>query len=244
MARVVIGIPCMDTVSTSFFSSVLTQRYPPGNQFSYAIEAGSVVYTARARIVQRAIEAEADYCIMYDSDMILEPDTTMNLVKDIEGARDFVSGLYFMRRLPTKPLILKSSDRYEDEYGWQNFVETYEDYPRDSLFKIAGAGFGCCIMRMSMVKDIIARCKGNPFQPLPELSEDYSFCWRAMEAGYRLWCDSRIRPGHAGLKVYTQADWMNQQRAQMPDRDVDLGADGLPLLAGNGRKRIKDEVCE
>jgi len=249
MPRVVIGIPCMDTVSTSFFSSILTQRYTPGYQFSYAIEAGSVVYTARARIVQRAIMAEADYCIMYDSDMILPPETTERLVDALEGGgaaevvphgtrtssvsgeaaatlpkgegRDFVSGLYFMRRLPTKPLILKSAEQYEDEYGRQNFVETYEDYPRDSVFEIAGAGFGCCIMRMDMVKDLIERCKGNPFQPLPELSEDYSFCYRAKQAGYRLWCDSRIRPGHAGLHVYTEQDWTRQQK-----------------------KRIKDEVCE
>jgi GT2 family glycosyltransferase len=107
------------------------------------------------------------------------------------------------------------------EFKRQNFVETYEDYPKDSVFEIAGAGFGCCIMRMSMVKDLIERCKGNPFQPLPELSEDYSFCYRAKQAGYRLWCDSRIRPGHAGLHVYTEKDWTRQQK-----------------------KRIKDEVCE
>lgn len=221
MPRVVIGVPCMDTVSTSFFSSILTQRYTPGYQFSYAIEAGSMVYTARARIVQRAIMAEADYCIMYDSDMVLPNDTTMRLIDAMEGdmpypdrerqPKDFVSGLYFMRRLPTKPLILKSAEQYEDEYGQQNFVETYEDYPKDSMFEIAGAGFGCCIMRMDMVKDMIERCKGNPFQPLPELSEDYSFCYRAKEAGYRLWCDSRIKPGHAGLKVYTEADWSKKR---------------------------------
>ena len=266
MPRIVIGVPCMDSVSTSFFSSILTQRYTPGYQFSYAIEAGSVVYTARARIVQRAIMAEADYCIMYDSDMVLEPDTTMKLVEAIEGRKlpqspaatapserepvpkDFVTGLYFMRRLPTKPLILKSVDRYEDEYGWQNYVETYEDYPKNSLFEIAAAGFGCCIMRMSMVKDLIERCKGNPFQPLPELSEDYSFCYQAKQAGYKLWCDSRIRPGHAGLHIYTESDWMKQQKqaqtAQNADRDAELGADGLPLPAGNGKKRMKDVVCE
>ena len=216
MPRVVIGIPCMDTVSTSFFSSILTQRYTPGYQFSYAIEAGSVVYTARARIVQRAIMAEADYLIQYDSDMILEPDTTMKLIDAIKDGKDFVTGLYFMRRLPTKPLLLKSADRYEDEYGWQNYVETYEDYPKNSLFEIAGAGFGCCIMRMSMVKDIIERCKGNPFQPLPELSEDYSFCYRAthMPKPYKLWCDSRIKPGHAGLKVFTESDWIKQSEGR------------------------------
>ena len=230
MPRVVIGIPCMDTVSTSFFNSILTQHYTPGYQFSYAVEAGSVVYTARARIVQRAIQAEADYLIMYDSDMILPYDTTERLIDVLEGdmpwpvaerhPKDFVTGLYFMRRLPTKPLLLKTVDPYEDEYGHQNFVETYEDYPQETLFEIAAAGFGCCIMRMSMVKDLIERTMGNPFHPLPDLSEDYSFCYRAKQAGYKLWCDSRIKPGHAGLKVYTESDWTHQQ------------------------KRMKDVVCE
>ena len=225
MSKVVIGIPCMDTVSTSFFSSVLGQRYDAVYQYSYAIEAGSMVYDARGRIAQRAINAGADWLIMYDSDMVLEPETTQRLLDaamgdasypDRGGAKkDFVTGLYFMRRLPTMPLILKSLDWYEDEtMGPQEFAEVYEDYPRRSVFEIAGCGFGCCIMSVEMLKRMTVAFRMNPFTPMPRLSEDYSFCWRARKLGYRLWCDSRIMPGHAGLKVYREEDWDRQEGAK------------------------------
>ena len=126
--------------------------------------------------------------------------------------KDFVSGLYFMRRLPTKPLILKELDWYEDEVlGAQESAEVYEDYPRDSVFEIAGCGFGCCIMSVLKVEHMTVAYRMNPFTPMPRLSEDYSFCLRARKLGYKLWCDSRIRPGHAGLMVYRQEDWDAQR---------------------------------
>ena len=225
MSKVVIGIPCMDTVSTSFFSSVLGQRYDSCHQYSYAIEAGSMVYDARGRIAQRAINAGADWLVMYDSDMVLPSTTTMALLDTAMGdmpcpdrgvkKKDFVSGLYFMRRLPTKPLILKELDWYEDEtLGAQEFAEAYEDYPRDSVFEIAGCGFGCCIMSVEMVKHMTVAYRMNPFTPMPRLSEDYSFCWRARKLGYKLWCDSRIAPGHAGLWLYGEADWDRQRERE------------------------------
>ena len=225
MSKVVIGIPCMDMVSTSFFSSVLGQRYDPAHQYSYAIEAGSLVYDARGRIAQQAINSGAQWLLMYDSDMVFSPETTQMLLDTAMGdmpypdkggvAKDFVSGLYFMRRLPTKPLILKELDWYEDEtLGAQEVAEGYEDYPRNSVFEIAGCGFGCCIMSVDMIKRMTVAYRMNPFTPMPRLSEDYSFCWRARKLGYKLWCDSRIRPLHAGLKLYGEADWDRQREVQ------------------------------
>ena len=222
MSKVVIGIPCMDQVSTSFFSSVLMQRYNPANEYCYAIEAGSLVYEARGRIAQRAINAGADWLVMYDSDMVLEPYTTAKLLDaamgdspypDKGGApRDFVTGVYFRRRLPTEPLILKALDWYEDDVlGAQEFAEVYSDYPRNDVFEIEGAGFGCCVLSVEMVKNMAVAYRMNPFTPMPRLSEDYAFCWRARKLGYRLWCDSRILPGHAGLKVYGEADMEARQ---------------------------------
>ena len=221
MSKVVIGIPCMDTVSTSFFSSVLGQRYDSVHQYSYAIEAGSMVYDARGRIAQRAINAGADWLVMYDSDMVLAPETTQMLLDAVNGdepypergggVKSFVSGLYFMLRLPTKPLILKELDWYEVEVlGAQDVAEVYEDYPKRSVFEIAGCGFGCCIISVEMIKRMTVAYRMNPFTPMPRLSEDYAFCWRARKLGYKLWCDSRIRPGHAGLWVYGEGDWAGQ----------------------------------
>ena len=220
--NIVIGIPAMDSVSTSFFASIVNQQYMDGHKYSYAIEVGSLVYNARGRIAQRALEMGADYLIFYDSDMVLRPETTVQLIESLEGdmpypvrerqPKGFVTGLYFNRRLPTRPQIVKSMDWYMDDVlGAQELVETYEGYPRGEVFEVAGCGFGCCIMRTDMLKDMTIRYKGNPFTPMPRLGEDYSFCYRAKRAGYKLFCDSRILPGHAGLHIYNQSDWDRQK---------------------------------
>ena len=72
-------------------------------------------------------------------------------------------------------------------------------------------------MSVEMVKHMTVAYRMNPFTPMPRLSEDYSFCWRARKLGYKLWCDSRIRPLHAGLKLYGEADWDRQREAERWD---------------------------
>ena len=213
--KVAIGIPCMDTVSASFFASLLKQKYADGRDVRYIVETGSVVHGARWRIAQQAIRMGADVLVYYDSDMVLEPETTEMLLGALEGdmprrqPKDFMTGLYFMRRMPTKPLVLESLDWYMDEnFGAQAFADVYEDWPVGSVFEIAGCGFGCCAVRMDLVRKMMEWYNCNIFHPLQGLGEDYSFCWRARRIpGVKLWCDSRIRPGHAGLHVYGEWDY-------------------------------------
>ena len=123
-----------------------------------------------------------------------------------------MTGLYFKRRLPTSPVILKALDWYQHEtLGPQEVAETYDDYPAGEIFKIAGCGMGCCVMRTQLLKDVTMAFKYPPFTPLPRLSEDYAFCWRAGQIGATLMCDSRILPKHAGLKLYGENDWLKQE---------------------------------
>ena len=55
-----------------------------------------------------------------------------------------------------------------------------------------------------LLKDLVDRV-GAPFTPLIGVSEDLTFCLRARDAGYKLWCDGRIRCGHIGTIEYNEA---------------------------------------
>ena len=215
MSKILIGIPTVSNVDASFFASILSMRYDDGNQYMTYVKSNSLIYNARIEIAHEAIRAGADYLMFIDSDMVCQSDTVKRMVAGIHG-KDFLTSLYFRRRMPTKPLILKYLEWYQDEtLGAQTYAETYEDYPRDSVFEVEGCGFGCCIMRTEIAKRMEIACNGNPWTPLPNLSEDFAFCWRARQIeGIKLWCDSSIRPGHAGLHVYTQDDWIKQMEAR------------------------------
>jgi hypothetical protein len=107
-----------------------------------------------------------------------------------------VCGLYFKRELPVTPVIYRAIDAEKGR------AEVYADYPRDSLFEIAGCGFGAVMMTTELLRRADAEFKTGPFTPLLKLSEDLSFCARAATAGARIGCDSRVKVGHVGQMTY------------------------------------------
>ena len=219
MSRILIGIPTIDKIDASFMTSIMGMDFSDGNEYSYTTRCNSLIYNARASMATEAINEHYDYLCMLDSDMVMQRDTIRRLVEGVQG-KHFLTALYFRRRLPTGPLILKELDWYESEYGAQEIAETYEDYPRNAVFQIQGCGFGCCIMSVEMVRELGIAYRCNPWTPLPRLSEDYAFSFRAIKQGYELYCDSSILPLHAGVYLYGQHDWDRQRKAQ---NDLDSG---------------------
>lgn len=216
MSNILICVPTLDRVDASHYSSMLALRYDSRHQYSRYVISNSLTYNARNAFANAAISHGFDLVIMIDADMVLDPETVNQLVTDIEeSGADLVTGLYFKRRQPAEPVILSWLDWYEHEkLGPQEIAETYEDYPRGEIFDIAGCGMGCCIMRTQLLKDVTIAYKYAPFTPLPRLSEDYAFCFRAKQIGATLMCDSRILPKHAGLKLYGEEDWLKHKEGE------------------------------
>jgi len=209
MSRIMVGIPTVHDVSAPFFTSVLGLSYEPNNQYSYNVRTGSLVYIARNQIALNAIENGFNYLVFFDSDMVLAPDTLSRLIKDVEpNGIEFVSGLCFTRNTPVEPTILSRLEWMQDNDGAHEHSEVCKKYLKDDLFEIAGAGMACCIISVDMIKEITLAFKQGPFDPMPRLSEDYAFCWRARQIGKKLWCDSGIKPGHCGTYIYTEKDYV------------------------------------
>jgi len=207
--RTLIACPTLDMVQVTF-ASALIELLGSGEveDVAVAFRAGSLVYESRNDLAMEAINQGYDRVLWLDSDMVFTPELGRLLKEDMDAGRDFVSGVYFMRRKPTKPLILKSLDWYQDEtLGAQEIAETYADYPKDSVFEIAGCGFGAVMMKTYLLAEIAMRFHVSPFTPLPRLSEDYSLCWRLKQMGVKMWADSRIRIGHCGMHVYGENDF-------------------------------------
>lgn len=214
--KVMICVPTLDKIDASFFTSVLGLEYDVGCNFTYNVKSNSLIYNARNDFALDAINGKFDYLVFFDSDLVLQPETLTWLIWGItEQDADLVTGLYFKRKLPTSPVILKHLDWYEhDTLGPQDEAEVYEDYPTNRLFEVAGCGMGCCIMKVDMLREVTTAFRMAPFTPMPRLSEDYAFCWRMGKAGKKLICDPRIQPKHAGLWLYGEADWTRQKEAQ------------------------------
>jgi len=203
--KFLIAIPCMDTVYTSFFSAMMNLRKPENTEISVCCS--SLIYDARNILAKKAIDAGFTHILWLDSDMTFEPDMMERFVADIEEGRDFVAGLFFKRKPPVKPCIYTGCGLKRDENGNNvPFAVNYMDYPKDQVFEIAAAGFGAVMMSTAMIEKVHEHF-GLPFSPAAGFGEDLSFCVRAKELGYPLYCDSRIKVGHTAMLTVSEDNW-------------------------------------
>jgi GT2 family glycosyltransferase len=189
--KTLIAIPCMDTVATGFCES-LAMLKKVGECYVTHL-AGSLIYDSRYKIAAKAIELGTDYLMCFDSDMIFQPDTLERLMAH---DKDIVSGLYFRRTGTYRPVIFDELDVKDGKAVHHGMI----DYPKDEIFKVAGVGFGCVLVKTEVLLDMIA-AKGDWFTPFYGMGEDLAFCYRAREMGYDIWVDPTIKCGHVGNVV-------------------------------------------
>ena len=191
--RILIAVPCMDTVPAPFAQSLALLQKPEGVDCSLAMQMGSLIYTSRNDLAQRAIQMEADYVFWLDSDMVFEPDILIRMLKTLtENKLDILTGLYFRRVRPYTPVLFDKLDIRRNICSWSEFKEI-----PDHIFEVGGCGFGCVLMDTSVFLSVQSK-HGNCFAPIANNGEDIAFCWRARDCGYKIICDPSVICGHIG----------------------------------------------
>ena len=196
--RTLIAVPAMDTVPTQFCQSLAMLQKEGECAISFNV--GSLVYSSRNELAKRAIEMGADYVFWLDSDMTFEPDVLQKMFKTIqENNVDILTGVYFRRVPPFTPVLFEKLDMTENGCEWAEFKEL----PETGLFEVAGCGFGCVLMKTEIFINVFLKY-GTFFNPVEGTGEDLSFCWRARECGYKIFCDPELPLGHVGHQIITR----------------------------------------
>ncbi len=203
-----IAIPCMQTVPTQFLRCLEYMRRLPETYTT--VSENTLIHDARNDMASLAITSGMDRILWLDSDMTFKPDLLLRLSERMDDGADMVCGIYFKRVAPTEPVIY--SELRETERNGMPVITPvcYTDYPRDSLFEVGACGFGAVMTSVPMIRRLWD-VYGPPFQYLHNIGEDFSFCWRAREQGFRMWCDSSVKVGHIGSFVYSEEAWVSQQ---------------------------------
>jgi len=137
-------------------------------------------------------EVTYDKMIWIDSDISWSPE---DFIKLYSSKFDIVSGLYFNEE--KVPLFtFKENDIYFD-YGKLK----HKEYP----FEVFGVGFGFVAIRSGVFESIPRPWFETEFQRIRNdqgkemfipWGEDYSWCIKAQESGYKIYLDPSIRVGH------------------------------------------------
>lgn len=207
--KTLIGIPAMDFVSTSFMSC-LTGLQPVGDTSLHVVQS-SLIYDARNDIALRAVNEGYDRILWLDSDVTFPSDLLERMSARMDEGYEFISGLYFTRKEPIKPLIFQRVELTKKDGKGIPVSDNFADYPRNDVFRIAGCGFGCVMMTVDLVRRIF-EAYGAAFSPLPGFGEDLSFCIRANAVGTKMYCDSSIKLGHIGQSIITESVYEKTQK--------------------------------
>ena len=203
--KILIGIPCFDMVHTGFTQSMLDLKKTPDT--SYTVVKNSVVYEARNIIALNAIEAGFDAVAWFDSDMRIPKDALLRMEAIMEESGvDFVSGLYFTRADPIRPVAFKHISWAFENNEVDAVADWFYGYPDNEIVHVEAVGFGCCMTSTKLLKRVRDEV-GLPFAPMPGFGEDLSFCWRVKQLNQPILLDTGIKCGHLGQKEFNESDF-------------------------------------
>ena len=197
--KVFIAVPSLEYVPALFTQSLAMLRRADNTQVGF--EVGSLVYVARNNLAEAAIKCEADYVLWLDSDMVFTPDLLEKMLQvSKENNIDILTALCFRRKHPFTPTIYDKMDYRNGKCYFTQFLSIPDD-----LFQVGGCGMAGCLMGTDVLMSVMSKYKGRLFDPLEGMGEDISFCWRARQCGYDIWCDPAITMGHVGQTVITRS---------------------------------------
>ena len=209
--KVMIAIPCLDTVPTVFMESLCGLIRP--SDVTVVTAKNSLVYDAREALGSVAISDGCDRVLWLDSDMTFDRDLFLRLNQDLDTGCRFVSALCFTRKEPIMPVIY-SEIGYGDDGN--SYADCIFDYPADSLFRVGGVGLSAAMMDVGVLKEVKDKC-GDMFLPLKGLGEDLSFCIRCLSIGIPIHCDSRVKVGHIFQTVINEGVYERLREKHTPD---------------------------
>lgn len=189
--KILIAVPCMDHVPTPFCQSLaLIQKI---GDCTLMMQSGSLVYASRDTLATLSVTKEFDYVLWLDSDMVFKPDTLIRMMDTLQkNDLDILTGLCFRRVPPYTPTLFDKLEMDGD-----NCIHTEFDEIPEELFEVGGCGFAAVLMKTDVFLDVSAKF-GAMFTPIGQNGEDASFCMRARECGYKIFCDPKIVIGHVG----------------------------------------------
>lgn len=158
---------------------------------------GVLITEARTIMTHMFLEAEpkATHMLMVDSDMVFPAHALKQL---LQHDLPIVGGLCHNRRDPYQPILGK---RHQDSDRLFGFCY---NYPPNSLFEVDVTGAAFLLIKREVVEAISEKFGvGSWWQQYKGMSEDFSFCERAKECGYKVMVDTGLEIGHIAEVVIT-----------------------------------------
>lgn len=144
----------------------------------------------------------AEFLLFYDTDIVPPPDALRKLM----GYKaDIISGLYHQKRPPFYPLLMRKHTSLQR--GYMTVIRWVEG----KVVEVDATGLGFMLVHKRVFQKV------DPpwfwFDTERNISEDFNFCAKAKENGFKVYVDTSIILGHlAHLTINLDTYRMYQQR--------------------------------
>lgn len=190
--KILIAIPTNRNIEASTFKSIYDLVVPEGYETVFQYFWGYQVDQVRNLIADWMVHGDYDYLFAVDSDISFPPDT---LVRLLSHDKDVVSGVYIQRIPGTHKIEIMK----QNEFGGLSHVD-WNSIKGQGLVQIEGCGFGCALVK----KEVFVSIEYPHFlytsaiDHANTISEDVYFCKKAIDRGFKIWCDTDVICDHTG----------------------------------------------
>lgn len=163
---------------------------------------GYIIAENRNYIAVQALNNKSEYLLMIDDDMVFPPDTLDKLIsnnKDICGVAYHSRGSKDMVKIVPDIMAIAEVDK-----GKYINLTTETDPKYKEVFECYATGTGVILIKT----DIFYKIKRPWFEftyfenGKCKEGEDWNFCFKAKNVGYKIWTDPTIPIGHIGEAIF------------------------------------------
>lgn len=201
--KIFIAVPTFETIYPDTFKSIYGLNQA-GQDVVFDYMRGYDCAQARNNIAEQALNENADYVLMIDSDMVLPNDILVNMLDD---PKDVCLGVCAIRNHEN----VYTGEVSAYKLGEFNYNKRYTDDEINKLMadgknriKIHGGGMACAFINTNIFETLkYPWFKTVDYANKTSLSEDLYFCSLCKEAGIDIYLDTRVRCGH----VFRHVQW-------------------------------------
>lgn len=214
----------LSTMDLLMYDAAHAQRIVRGGFLAMRCGTGGLI-AARNEVAATFLKRDAEWLWWVDTDMGFTADTVDRLVAAADPVdRPIVGGLCFAQHeYATDGLGGFRTRPRPTLYRWANLdgqsgLAVWEDYPRDELVEVSATGSACILIHRTVLEKIASTYGPVWYSRVQNpdtgqlLAEDLSFCMRALELGFRVHVDTRVKTSHLKPIWLAEDDYLAARR--------------------------------
>lgn len=221
--NVLVSVCTHRTIDIDVLSGVMGLFGQKEHSFTWCpIRGDALIDRARSRVASYFLQDRKEDVILFiDDDVVFDPKDAIRLIDGVKNGCDIVGGMYVQKGTLAKTCVLKNGQ-----------IVTFKRSAVPEEVEAIATGFMAIHRKVfEKMSETVPLCHPNDlkfypfFQPFPKekdgqmvyLSEDWAFCDRAKDLGFKVWLDPSIFLGHKGEYVYDLMDRVRKPKGNLKD---------------------------